>query len=272
MPAGRLLFTHIEGKDSDLWTSDADGKNPKSLVAGPGFMASPIITPDGRYIVYNLQKDKASHIWRSDADGKNPVILTQDNVDCADSGPQLTPDGRWVIFHRMTSGEDRGMLMKVPIEGGKPEVFHENSELSAFSARISHDGKHIAWITYNVKTWEKKIQVATLSGSDFGKIERELDYNSVNTFAWSPDDRSLTVLTSRAGIQNLWQYPIDGSPATPITSFTSGRVMNFAWSNDGKTIFLSRGNTNNDLILFKDTARIPTTADSAKRRTYQPIA
>jgi serine/threonine protein kinase/Tol biopolymer transport system component len=272
MPGDKLLFTHIEGKDSDIWASDADGKNAKALITGPGFMAAPVVTPDGRYIVYNLQKDKTSRIFRSDADGKNSVQLTKDDLECADFYPQLTPDGKWVIFHRMVSGDDRGILMKVPIEGGSPEVFYENPEMSAFSARISHDGKRIAWISYNVKTWQKKMQIATLDGSSFGKIERELDYNLVNTFAWAPDDRSLTVLTSRAGIQNLWQQPIDGSTATPITSFKSGRVMNFAWSSDGKSIYLSRGNTNNDLILFRDTARTPLTPDSAKRRAYQPIA
>jgi Tol biopolymer transport system component len=270
VPGGKLLFTHIEGKDSNLWTSDADGKNPKALTTGTGFSTGPVVTPDGKYIVYNLQKDKTSRIYRADADGKNAVVLTQDDLNCADFNPQLTPDGKWVIFHRMVSGEERDILMKVPIEGGKPEVFFANDELSAFMARVSHDGKRIAFISYNVKTWEKKVHVATMDGSSFGKIERELEYNSINSFAWSPDDRSLTVLTSRAGIQNLWQLPIDGSAATPITSFKTGRVMNFAWSSDGRSIFLARGNTNNDLILFKDIARSPT--DSAKRRTYQPVA
>ena len=54
---------------------------------------------------------------------------------------------------------------------------------------------------------------------------------------------------------NIWRQPIDGSAATQLTEFKSGKIMNFAWTADGKELIIARGNTNNDLILIKDSDR-----------------
>ena len=69
---GRLVFSRSEAKEADLWTSDKDGKNGKALFAKAGFLAQPTLTPDGKFIVFNLQKDKTSRIWRMDANGQKP--------------------------------------------------------------------------------------------------------------------------------------------------------------------------------------------------------
>jgi Tol biopolymer transport system component len=142
--------------------------------------------------------------------------------------------------------------MKVSIDGGQAEVIFSDDELSAFQPRISPDGKRLAFTTYNVRTFDKKIQVASIETGRVGKFDNSLEVNLVNQFYWSPDGRSLTALTTRGGTPNLWRLPIDGSAPTPITEFKSGRILNFAWSADGKQLLIARGNTNNDLILIRD--------------------
>ena len=131
-------------------------------------------------------------------------------------------------------------FMKMPIDGGVPEVLYSNPGWGVFQPRISPDGKHIAFGAYDMTTYQKRLQVASLNGYDFGKIERDMEYNLVSQFGWSPDGRELTILTSRNGTPNVWRQPIDGSAPTPITAFTSGRVFNFAWSADGKNLILAR--------------------------------
>jgi len=270
---GSLIYTRSEGKKSDIWVAEADGKNAKPLMTDSGYSVLPAVTADGRYIVYNLQKDKTSRIWRADAaDGRNPLRLSDDNPEYADFNPQLTPDGKTVIFQRQVSGRDRSVLMKVSIDGGTPEMFYQSDRWSAFHPRVSPDGKRLAFVSYDVDTFEKRLQIATLEGGNFGKIERELDYNLVNSFNWSPDSRSLTILTNRGGVQNLWRQPIDGSPAIPITDFKSGRILSFAWSFDGKDLLIARGNTNNDLILIKDSAAANTRADVTRKSKTRAAA
>ena len=82
-----------------------------------------------------------------------------------------------------------------------------------------------------------------------------MEYNLISQFSWSPDSKSLTVLTSRAGLPNIWRQPVDGSQPTPITDFKSGRIFNFAWAANGKNLIVARGNTNNDLLLISDAGK-----------------
>ena len=264
---GKLLFTRSEGKDSDIWLSDADGRNSRAVLSDPGFSTNPVLTPDGRYIVFNRQKEKSSRIWRSDADGKNPVQLTDESPEYADFSPQVTPDGKTIIFQRQTSNSEHSNLMKVPVEGGSVEPFYSNDELSIFQPRISPDGKRIAYITYALATFEKKLQVATIENGGFGKVERDIEYNLVERIQWAPDSRSLTVLTNRGGTPNLWRQPLDGSAAVPVTDFKSGRIFNFTWAADGRNLLLARGNTNNDLILIRDAARTTGRDNLTRSRT-----
>ena len=143
--------------------------------------------------------------------------------------------------------------MRVPIEGGQPEVIYSNDELSAFMPRLSPDGKRIAFVVYNVRTFDKRVLVAPLEDSSrIGKPETSLEMNLMGQFFWSPDSKNLTASTTRGGTPNLWRLPIDGSTATPITDFKSGRILNFTWSANGKDLLIARGNTNNDLIMIRD--------------------
>lgn len=265
-----LLYARNEAKRSQIWLSAVDGKNPRPLIADDGFSVAPAVTADGRYIVYNLQKDsdKSSRIYRADADGKNSICLTTDETKNSEFNPQITPDGKTVIFQRQLSKVDRSILMSVPIEGGRPEILFSNDELSAFQPRISPDGKRLAFIGYNVNTFDKRIQIGTLETGHPAKIDGSLEMNLVSQFYWSPDGKSLTAISTRGGTPNLWRLPVDGSAPALITDFKSGRIMNFAWSSDYKDLLIARGNSNNDLVMIRDSE----TAEKASiRKTGFPL-
>jgi serine/threonine protein kinase len=257
LPDKSLVYSRNETKQSQIWTAGADGKSPKALITEPDFAVAPVASPDGRFLVYDLQKNKASHIWRVGIDGKNAVELTNDDASTSDYNPQVTPDGKFVIFQRQLASIDRSVLMRVSIDGGQPEVIYSSDELSAFQPRLSPDGRRIAFITFDVHTFDKRIEIASIDGSQLGKPYISLEYNLLNQFFWSPDGKSLTALTTRAGIPNIWRLPIDGSAPSPITDFTSGRVLNFTWSNDGRELLIARGNSNNDLVMIRDSETNP---------------
>lgn len=264
---GKLVFTRNEGKETDLWIADGEGKNPSALLAEPGFSVGPVSTPDGRYMVFNLQKDKSSGIFRADSDGKNAVRLTDQDPNHVDMNPQVTPDGKFVIFQRKSGDDERFSLMKVPVTGGQAELFYTADNWSIFQPRISPDGKRLAYTVYDVRTFQKKLIVASIDDNKFGKIESEVEFNLINQFTWAPDSKTLTVLTNRGGSQNIWRQPIDGSAPTQITDFNSGKILNFTWAADGKDLIIARGNTNNDLILIKDSDRVESgTAPQTARR------
>ena len=68
--------------------------------------------------------------------------------------------------------------------------------------------------------------------------------------AWSPPGKALQVGFLRNGASNVWEQPLSGGPPHQITNFASDRISGFAWSRDGKQLFLTRGNTTADVILI----------------------
>jgi hypothetical protein len=57
---------------------------------------------------------------------------------------------------------------------------------------------------------------------------------------------------TKNGVSNLWRQPIDGSPASQITNFTSSLIWRHAWSPDGKYLALARGNLSSDAMILTD--------------------
>ena len=67
---------------------------------------------------------------------------------------------------------------------------------------------------------------------------------------WSPDGKALQFALVRNGAANLWEQPLTGGPPKQVTNFTSDLIFDFRWTRDGKTLLLSRGTVNRDVILL----------------------
>lgn len=92
---------------------DADGGNAKPLTNDRVFKTTPVVSADGRYIVYTSSAD-GGQLIRMDINGSNRVVLkTSPGAD----NPDISPDGRWVIFSAWIDGKQR--ISRVPLEGGE---------------------------------------------------------------------------------------------------------------------------------------------------------
>ena len=72
------------------------------------------------------------------------------------------------------------------------------------------------------------------------------------TFHWSPDQKGLQYTLTRKGATNIWEQPLAGGPPRQVTNFTSGRIFDFAWSRDGKQLFLAKGDVTSDVVLISN--------------------
>jgi Tol biopolymer transport system component len=254
MPDGKLIFSRRDNKEVNLWQADKDGRNPQKLTNGSRYNSYPVVTPDGRFIIFSSNRSGGSRIWRMEPDGKNPVQLTQGDQMSGDFEPLLLPDGKNIIFHRHSKANDKSFLLKISIEGGEAAPIHAEDDFANFMPTLSPDGKHLAFVTFNTVNFKKFLRVMSFDGERVGEIEKDFEYNLIGKFAWSPDSKSITYLGVE-GIPNLWRLPLDGGKPQPLTDFKSGRIFNFTWSRDGKKLFIVRGVVNNDLILIRDAAR-----------------
>jgi len=241
-PDGRIVFASNRGGNLDLWTSDADGANPKQLTFGPGSNSSPSVSSDGRTIVFVSSRTGSSCLWKMDPSGANPVQLTRGG---AEAGPQISQDGKSVVYESWATVTPT--VWKLPLQGGEPIQITQDA---AFLASISPDGQLLALMKGRQGSTDFHISIIPFGG---GPPVKELDLPLPNFAlppAWSPDGRGLIYLDSPAGVGNLWLQPLAGGTPKQLTNFTSAQIYGFAWSQDGKPLAVARGTTSSDVVLI----------------------
>jgi Tol biopolymer transport system component/DNA-binding winged helix-turn-helix (wHTH) protein len=242
-PDGRLVYGSQASGNMDVWITTADGKQQRQLTRDPQNDIMPVVTPDGRHIVFASDRDGARKIWRMEIDGGGLKQLTRGQ---SDNFPSLSPDGRWVVYS--SYGGDGPALWKVSIDGGEPTQL---SPAIANRPAVSPDGKLVTCICKDEKDGRYKAALIPFEGGKPAFIEgmEQPDYLILR---WSPDGRALTYIATRQGVSNIWSKPIDGGPPRQLTSFTADRIFRFAWTRDGKFLACERGMVINDAVLISD--------------------
>jgi TolB protein len=241
-PDGRLIYAAHASGNLDVWSSTADGKQQKQLTRDPHGDLQPVVSSDGRYIIFLSDRGGRSTIWRMDADGSNPKQLTRGQ---GDSSPNVSPDGQWVIY--ASSMDNNWALWKTPVDGGEPIQL---TQTPTSRPTVSLDGKWIACYFMDPADGKIKMAVMPIDGGEPKVIEGMMP-PEFNLFRWSPDSRALTYIVTRQGVSNLWRKPIDGGEPKQLTNFTTDQIFRFAWSRDGKFLACERGMVINDLVLIR---------------------
>lgn len=95
MPDGRLLYAASTSGNSDIWIMNADGSNRVQLTSDPADDYLPIVTPDGRTIVFVSEREDGRALWRMAADGSGQARLGAGRVAYR---PVISFDGQWVYY------------------------------------------------------------------------------------------------------------------------------------------------------------------------------
>jgi Tol biopolymer transport system component len=239
-PAGKIL---ARSRMSDLVLMNADGSERKT--PQPSLRALTSISSCGdRYLLANVFDESGSHLLRLNADGSNPVKLTDDSMlsDCS-------PDGSWALSLDPTGTT----LFRIPTEGGTSVKLATLLGGAVFA--ISPDGKFIACATQVAPADPNGAYVPQFQiiSADDGKVVQVLKAppNGLN-ISWSPDQKSIQFVQAQKVASNIWEQPLDGGPLRQVTHFTSDQIFNFAWSHDGKSLYLVRGTTTSDAVLLSN--------------------
>lgn len=244
-PNGKLVYQSLAGGSINIWTIGADGTGNQQLPAGAPPNINPVISPDGRYLIWASRRADKRNIWRMNLDGSNQKRLTNGNND---SDPQVSLDGKWVIYTDFNSELIAYRLWKVPIDGGEPvQLTDQTTQYPA----ISPDGKLIA-CRYQERGAPPKIAIIPFKGGPPVNLFDYQDPGPPTPVRWTPDGRAIAYIRTVSGVSNIWVQPIDGSPPKQFTDFKELRLLNFAWSRDGKLLALSRGVTNSDVVLISN--------------------
>jgi Tol biopolymer transport system component len=234
-PSLQLAFVRGFVQEADIWAIDANGQNPRQIIAGDGDQSEPDWSPDGLYIVY--QSDQAGNydIWIADADGGNPRALTVGSVD--EREPDWSPDGRHIVYRRGGQRNGDGELWVMDAAGGGRQRLAGKLVLGRAPV-WSPDGSQVAFMSQRSGAWE--IYVLDLQG---GELRRLTNCSTHCRFpGWSLDGATIAynVTTSNTDFTpaQVWQQRADGSgaPQLFIEGNNPGRP---AWSAEGLIAFNS---------------------------------
>jgi len=243
-PDGRLIYVSDHSGKNDLWSVNADGTGLRQLTDATHKDQSPVVSPDGRYIVFqscrNANSDRAYNIWRVDADGRNPVQLTHGTYD---SEPVFSPDGESVVY---VAREDHvPKLRRVPIGGGEPvPLTDEFSQHPAFSP----DGKVLVYYRMNQKQRDQRhfVFIPAQGGAPLKTLPAPKNFGSV--MHWAPTGDALLYRDNT--ITSIWLLPLEGTPPSPILKLRNQTLSTFRFSPDGRRLAYSSGPQLRDVVLI----------------------
>jgi eukaryotic-like serine/threonine-protein kinase len=239
-----VLTSDIKG-DHKIWTMDARGNNQQQLILNELSSVEPVMSPDGRYIVYASYEGRHPHLWRANSDGTNPKQLTSGGDEDL---PRFTPDGQWVVYHSIDRGQYS--IRKVSIDGGDPFTL-----VNDWSTQpdVSPDGKLVACFARRDGATAWEIFVVPIEGGPPMKkftlpatVEPEWP-----GLRWTPDGTGLTYVSTKQGVSNVWRQALTGGEPKQLTDFTENKIFFFDWSRTGQ-LALVRGSETRDLILVSE--------------------
>jgi eukaryotic-like serine/threonine-protein kinase len=243
--SNRLVYSTI---NNEIFTSFPDGSNSVQLGGNDRRKTWSNGCDDGKHIVFRLSGDEESNIWRMDADGTNLTQLTHEK---STSFPLCSPDGQQVTYYN----EDARTTSILPLTGGTPRTLPLPG-LPIGTARISPDGKRVLYGSLDVNNPQARLRlnVISINGGpllySFERMNGQIFGNS-----WSRDGRGVDFAVTRGGISDIWRRPLPTGEPKQLTHFPSGLINGFAWSVDGKTLFVARGPRTFDIVLLKSSKK-----------------
>lgn len=154
---------------------------------------------------------------------------TQNHIEA----PNWTPDGKTVIYN------SQGLLYKIPIEGGSPELIPTDFAIKINNDHgVSPDGTQMV-ISDQTETGQSMIYSIPIEGG----IPKKITPLSPSYWhGWSPDGKTLAYCAERNGNYDIYTIPFEGGEETRLTS-TEGLDDGPDYSPDGKYIYFNSTRT-----------------------------
>ena len=232
---GRVFYTSESGPDLVVWRLDGPGRPPRKLTRQ--YAEVPSTPADGRFVAFQAMDGDRFRIWRMEPDGSGARVISGGQDDIT---PTVSPDGRWVYY---LPADGAARIVRIPSDGGAVQPI---TQRAVDLLDISTDGRRLL-----VRSHDESRSYALLD-ADTGAVQAQFSLQDANRAKFGRRPDVVAYIGDRDGVGNIWEQPIDGGPARPLTTFTSGRVFNFRYDPDRKRLFLARGTRTGDVVLIRD--------------------
>jgi imidazolonepropionase-like amidohydrolase/Tol biopolymer transport system component len=213
----RIAFSSDRGGLWNVWTTDANGKDPKQVSKDTRwFVNSPTWSPDGQYIFArrHFVRERslgAGEIWMFHSSGSDGVQVTEKVSFQKDAGePAVSRDGRYLYYSKdVTPGQNfeynkdpYGVIYAIirrDLNTGKERTL-VNRPGGSIAPQPSPDGRHLAFVR-RVDTKSLLFLRELATGREwpvFDHLDKDLQeawaiHGVYAQYAWTPDSRAIVI-------------------------------------------------------------------------------
>jgi Tol biopolymer transport system component len=212
---------------TEIWRVPSSGGEAERVVATQGIAQAPLLTPDGRALIYSGDQDGgALNLWWRPLHGGQERRLTSGAGDYL--APRLSRDGRRLVCEARTSN---GSLHSLDLRQAETGLGLELTAAGAddSSPSIARSGM-LAFVS--ARNGTRDIWVSEADGSKARPLTSDPDSDSLP--AISPDGSRVAFVSTRGGRRGLWLVPTGGGP--PASLIAVDVLDRPSWSADGRRL------------------------------------
>ncbi len=244
------------GRDGRLWRSNIAHGAPRPITPAHGSVASPTVSPDGRWVVYVHTDGTRDTLAVVDAEGRQwpwKIVVGADFY----MQPAWSADGErlaWISWDQPQMPWDGTRLETATLEFdtrgfrlGPIEVWAGDERIAVQQPRFSPDGRWLAYVSDGFKysqIWLRNLD----SGNAARLTELEADIGGPawvqgrRDFAWETADTILAAVNERGSVE-LVRFTLDGIAATVHAAAGYTAVAQPCVSASGHVAFIGSAST-----------------------------
>jgi Tol biopolymer transport system component len=249
----RLVYTSFQPANWDVFLFTQAGQTPRRLTDYPGLDYDPVVSPDGRWLIFCSERRGNPDLYVLDLQrGGDPRLLIDSDV--LEDQAAFSPDGKFIFFVSTLSGN--ADIWRLPFRPDRTVSMKQAENLTHhpggdFRPAISPDGRLMAFSSdrdlpvtaRGVITRHRSGDIWTLNLID--KTLRRLTIVNGTGWngspKWSADGREIVYYSSQYGAvpgndqSRIWIMSADGSNPHAVTAdetaalspefLASGRIM-----------------------------------------------
>jgi eukaryotic-like serine/threonine-protein kinase len=234
---GRRLAYAILADRSNVWalpvSSDSVARISQAhpATSGDQTIESFALSPDGRWLAFDSNRNGTSQIYRAPLSGGEPEQLTTDSG--AHFWARWSPDGREIVYQSF--GKGRRRLFVIPAEGGQPSPL-PTGDGDDRAPEWAGDGRGVYYL-HAYDTPGSEVRLISRDRSGQWGTPRTIARIDALPVAASPDGRLIAFATTRgltlttpAGDSSRILVPVSYRAAAVRPTYVS-------WSADGRTLY-----------------------------------